>query len=104
MSGKQFPFLGLILAILLGPRVVNRSDTPGPARRGSNKVEKTHSPKETTNTTHAAKDVPAVSNGRCARQRPEATLVAGGEWPRMRALGVAGVARDLQNQARTSER
>jgi hypothetical protein len=65
MSGKQFPFLGLILAILLGPRVVNRSDTPGPARRGSNKVEKTHSPKETTNTTHAAKDVPAVSNGGC---------------------------------------
>ncbi|HSP07483.1 MAG TPA: hypothetical protein VLR94_09920, partial [Acidobacteriota bacterium] len=65
MNGKQFPFLGLILAILLGPRAVNRSDTPRPARGASNRVEKTHSAKETTNTTHAAKAVPALANGGC---------------------------------------
>lgn len=65
MNPKQFPFLGLILAILLGPGAVNRSDTPRPARGASNRVEKTHSLKEKTNTTHAAKAVPAVANGGC---------------------------------------
>jgi len=66
MNGKQFPFLGLILAILLGPRALNRSDTPRPPRGASNRVEKSHSPKENKNTTPAAKAVPAVANGGCS--------------------------------------
>ncbi|HYM75778.1 MAG TPA: hypothetical protein VE377_07350 [Candidatus Dormibacteraeota bacterium] len=62
MNTKQFPILGLILAILFGPRAVNRGESPTPARRPAATVEKAQPPKESKGTAHPA---PAAASDRC---------------------------------------
>jgi hypothetical protein len=65
MNGKQFPFLGLILAILLGPRAVNRGDTPVPSHRGAVTVESRHTPKNSKGTEHTGKTVFTIADAGC---------------------------------------
>jgi hypothetical protein len=65
MNAKQFPILGLILAILFGPRAVNRGETTPSAHRAPTTAEKTQPPKEKRSTPQPAKVVLNTANDTC---------------------------------------
>jgi len=64
MRTKQFPVLGLILAVLFGTRTANRSDQPAYKNPAPGKVEQRYSPKS-KNSPRPPKNVSSQSENNC---------------------------------------